>query len=66
MLIFIKSFYNEIIASFFLHVYLFVCNSTKNRKTFNGKDLIGRTIHGTEKWNAQNGELICESGPDKQ
>jgi hypothetical protein len=33
---------------------------------FNGKDLTGWTIHGTEKWFVQNGELICESGPDKQ
>jgi hypothetical protein len=33
---------------------------------FNGKDLSGWTIHGTEKWFVQNGELICESGPDKQ
>src|SRR6187200_3589947 len=33
---------------------------------FNGKDLTGWTIHGTEKWYVQNGELICESGPDKQ
>ncbi len=35
-------------------------------KLFNGKDLAGWTIHGTEKWYAKNGELICESGPDKK
>ncbi|HRI78929.1 MAG TPA: DUF1080 domain-containing protein [Cyclobacteriaceae bacterium] len=33
---------------------------------FNGKDLSGWTIHGTEKWYVDKGELICESGPDKQ
>ena len=33
---------------------------------FNGKDLTGWKIHGTEKWYAENGELVCESGPDKQ
>ena len=33
---------------------------------FNGKDLTGWTIHGTEKWIVENSELICESGPDKQ
>jgi hypothetical protein len=39
----------------------------KKEKLFNGKDLTGWTIHGTEKWYAdKNGELICESGPDKQ
>jgi hypothetical protein len=32
---------------------------------FNGKDLSNWTIHGTEKWYVQDGELICESGPDK-
>jgi len=33
---------------------------------FNGKNLDGWTINGTEKWYVENGELICESGPDKQ
>lgn len=33
---------------------------------FNGKDLTGWTIHGTEKWYVEDGELVCESGPDKQ
>ena len=33
---------------------------------FNGKDLSGWEIHGTEKWYVDNGELISESGPDKQ
>ena len=35
-------------------------------KLFNGKDLAGWTVHGTEKWYVENGELICESGPDKE
>ncbi len=33
---------------------------------FNGKDLLGWKIHGTEKWYVDNGELVCESGPDKK
>ena len=33
---------------------------------FNGKDLSGWKINGTEKWYVENEELICESGPDKQ
>ena len=37
-----------------------------NCKICNGKDLKGWTIHGTEKWYVENGELVCESGPDKQ
>jgi hypothetical protein len=35
-------------------------------KLFNGKDLTGWKINGTEKWYVENGELICESGPDKK
>jgi hypothetical protein len=35
-------------------------------KLFNGKDLTGWTIHGTEKWYVDKGNLICESGPDKK
>jgi len=34
---------------------------------FNGKDLNGWAINGTEKWYVDsNHELVCESGPDKQ
>ena len=35
-------------------------------RLFNGKNLDGWQVHGTEKWYVENGELICESGPDKQ
>lgn len=40
--------------------------SQKKEKLFNGKDLAGWTIHGTEKWWVDNGLLVCESGPDKE
>ncbi len=33
---------------------------------FNGKDLSGWKIHGTEKWYIEKGELVCESGPEKK
>mgnify|MGYP001393875417 FL=1 len=33
---------------------------------FNGNDLEGWIIHGTEKWYVEEGNLICESGPDKE
>ncbi|MEY3436509.1 MAG: hypothetical protein RL335_965 [Bacteroidota bacterium] len=36
------------------------------KKIFNGKDLSGWTAHGTEKWYVEEGNMICESGPDKQ
>ncbi len=32
---------------------------------FNGRDLDGWTIHGTELWYVEDGELVCESGPDQ-
>lgn len=38
----------------------------KTQKLFNGKNLDGWKIHGTEKWYVDKGELVCESGPDKQ
>jgi 3-keto-disaccharide hydrolase len=38
----------------------------KKQSLFNGKDLTGWKIYGTEKWYVKNGLLICESGPDKQ
>lgn len=33
---------------------------------FNGKDLTGWTIYGTELWYVENGLLVCESGPDEE
>ena len=38
----------------------------KKKSLFNGKDLTGWTINGTEKWYVEKGELICESGADKE
>jgi hypothetical protein len=38
----------------------------KKQAIFNGKDLTGWKIYGTEKWYVDNGLLVCESGPDKQ
>jgi Domain of Unknown Function (DUF1080) len=38
----------------------------KKQSLFNGKNLDGWTINGTEKWYVEKGELVCESGPDKQ
>jgi hypothetical protein len=32
---------------------------------FNGRDLSGWKVHGTERWYVEDGELVCESGPDE-
>ncbi|MCF8368889.1 MAG: DUF1080 domain-containing protein [Bacteroidales bacterium] len=39
--------------------------SELGKPIFNGRDLNGWKVYGTEKWYVENGELICESGPDK-
>jgi Domain of Unknown Function (DUF1080) len=41
-------------------------SQTSEIKLFNGRNLEGWKINGTEKWYVDNGELVCESGPDKQ
>lgn len=37
----------------------------KSTSLFNGKNLDGWEIYGTEKWYVDDGLLVCESGPDK-
>jgi hypothetical protein len=53
-----------------LLVLLFIsglCNIANAQiKLFNGKDLSGWKVHGTERWFVEKGELICESGPEKE
>ena len=40
--------------------------SQKKESLFNGKDLTGWKVYGTEKWFVEDGLLVCESGPDKK
>ena len=55
-------------------LFLIICSffsCTQNPKVntvslFNGNNLDGWIIYGTEKWYVDNNELVCESGPDKQ
>ncbi len=61
------------IAVYLLVILFSACStSSKGQKAkgkamdlFNGKDLTGWIIYGTEKWYVDDGELVCESGPDK-
>jgi len=48
--------------AFIAHVFLLQAQTA----IFNGKNLEGWQIHGTEKWYVEDGELICESGPDAE
>ncbi|WP_276388761.1 3-keto-disaccharide hydrolase [Eudoraea chungangensis] len=38
----------------------------QQQELFDGKSLEGWTIYGTEKWYVEDGNLISESGPDKE
>lgn len=40
--------------------------SQEGESLFNGEDLTGWEVHGTEKWYVEDGELVCESGPDEE
>jgi len=50
----------------FLFSSFFAFSQPSAIRLFNGKNLSGWKINGTEKWYVENGELVCESGPDKQ
>ncbi|MFD2037602.1 DUF1080 domain-containing protein [Belliella marina] len=43
----------------------FGCKSEGQISLFNGKDLSGWIVYGTEKWYVEDGLLVSESGPDK-
>ncbi|MEZ2413511.1 DUF1080 domain-containing protein [Muriicola sp. E247] len=51
----------------FLFALLMVTGlSAQGKELFNGKDLNGWTVYGTEKWYVEDGLLVSESGPDAQ
>ena len=58
----IKVLFSLVLSLLLGHVVI----GQKTVSLFNGKNLDGWTNNGTEKWYVENGELICESGPDKQ
>jgi hypothetical protein len=43
---------------------LILSNCSNTTSIFNGENLDGWKIYGTEKWYVEDNELICESGPD--
>ena len=51
-----------IVSSFLIPILSFAQSSS----LFNGKNLDGWNIYGTEKWYVEEGLLICESGDDKE
>ena len=53
-----------ILISTLVSHYSLVAQSN-NISLFNGENLDGWIKHGTELWYASDGEIVCESGPDK-
>ncbi|HSN10111.1 MAG TPA: DUF1080 domain-containing protein [Hanamia sp.] len=51
---------------FFALITTAVFSQKKYHSIFNGKDLSGWKIYGTEKWYVDKGDLVCESGPEKK
>ena len=49
----------------FLFILLNLFISRAQTSLFNGENLEGWTIHGTELWYVEDGLLVCESGSDK-
>ncbi len=51
-----------------LGIYLMMLGSVYAQESsiFNGKNLEGWIVYGTEKWYVEDGILICESGEDKE
>jgi hypothetical protein len=43
-----------------------IVNQANTINLFNGNDLNGWIVYGTEKWYVEDGILVCESGPDSQ
>ena len=54
------------VITFLVTLFSFQITNAQSISIFNGKDINNWTNNGTEKWYVANGELICESGPDKQ
>lgn len=56
--------------NYLLSIILLACFQgiilAQTESLFNGKDLSGWTIYGTELWYVEDGLLVCESGPDKE
>ncbi|MEK9608756.1 MAG: DUF1080 domain-containing protein [Flavobacteriaceae bacterium] len=47
-------------------VLLFSTVTAQKESLFNGIDLSGWNIHGTELWYVEDGLLVCESGPEQK
>ena len=53
------------IGIIFLLITIACGKESRHSSLFNGENLEGWSIYGTEKWYVEDGLLICESGPDE-
>jgi hypothetical protein len=56
----------QILLSIIMLLFLQSLILAQTESIFNGKDLQGWTIYGTELWYVEDGLLVCESGPDAE
>ena len=62
----LNKFTLSVILTFTFTIGGFSQQNTESVSLFNGVDLSGWTIHGTEKWYVEDGDLVCENGPDNE
>ena len=56
----------SLLLTFTYTISAFAQQSSESVSLFNGFDLSGWTIHGTEKWYVEDGDLVCENGADNE
>ena len=62
----LNKFTLSVLLTFTFTIGGFSQQNTESVSLFNGVDLSGWTIHGTEKWYVEDGDLVCENGPDNE
>ena len=56
----------SVLLTFTFTIGGFSQQNTESVSLFNEVDLSGWTIHGTEKWYVEDGDLVCENGSDNE
>ena len=62
----LNKFTLSVLLTFTFTIGGFSQQNTELVSLFNGVDLSGWTIHGTEKWYVEDGDLVCENGSDNE
>lgn len=62
----LNKFTLSVLLTFTFSIGGFSQQNTESVSLFNGVDLSGWTIHGTEKWYVEDGDLVCENGSDNE